>query len=79
MLAVLEPVVGAERAQERLLPGVLGPLAEQPPEVSEHLARVLAVEPFERGDRRHACIMSCNAERADCETRRAGASRGGAA
>ena len=49
--AVLEPVVGAQRAQEGLLPGVLGPLAEQPAQVAEHLVAVLAVEALERRDR----------------------------
>ena len=48
---MLEPVVGAERAQERLLPGVLGPLAEQPAQIAEHLVAVLAVEPLEGRDR----------------------------
>ena len=48
---VLEPVVGAQRAQERLLPRVLGPLAEQPAQVAEHLVAVLAVEALERRDR----------------------------
>ena len=48
---MLEPVVGAERAQERLLPRVLGALAEQPAQVAEHLVAVLEVEALEGRDR----------------------------
>ncbi len=52
VLAVPQRRVGAERAQERLLPGVLGRLApEHPGQIAEHLARVGLVEPLERGDR----------------------------
>src|SRR5262249_55625706 len=49
--AVLEAVVGAKRAQEGLLPRVLGPRPEQATEVAEHLVAVLAVEALERWDR----------------------------
>ena len=55
--AVLEPVVGAKRAQERLLPRVLGALAEQSAQVPEDLVAVLEVEALEGRDR-HASIMS---------------------
>ena len=55
---MLEPVVGAQRAQERLLPRVLGALAEQPAQVAEHLVAVLEVEALEGRDRsRHRIIM----------------------
>ena len=51
MLAVLEPVVGAKRAQERLLERVLGRLpAESPAEEAEHHVAVLDVEELERRD-----------------------------
>ena len=45
---MLEPVVRAQRAQERLLPRVLGALPEQPAQVAEHLVAVREVEAFER-------------------------------
>ena len=48
---MLEAVVGAQRAQERLLPRVLGPRPEQPAQVAEHLVAVLAVEALEWWDR----------------------------
>ena len=48
---MLEPVVRAKRAQERLLPGVLGARPEQPPQIAEHLVAVLAVEALEGWDR----------------------------
>ena len=52
VLAVLEPAVGAERPQERLLERVLGPIGAEPTaEKPEHLAAVLLVEALERGDR----------------------------
>ena len=55
MLAVVEPVVGAERAQERLLEGVVGPVAaELPAQQAEHLAVVLGVERLERRNRHGA-------------------------
>ena len=51
VLAVLEPAVGLERAQEGLLERVLGALPpELAPEEPEHLAPVLRVEALERGD-----------------------------
>jgi hypothetical protein len=54
MLAVLEPVVGPERAQERLLKGVLGRLATHSlAEEAEDDVAVLDVETLERGDRGH--------------------------
>jgi hypothetical protein len=51
MPPVLEPVVCAQRAEERLLPRVLGALAEQPAQVSEHLVAVRHVETLEGRDR----------------------------
>ena len=55
MLAVVEPVVGAQRAQERLLEGVVGPVtAELPAQQTEHLAVVLGVERLERWNRHGA-------------------------
>ena len=52
MLAVVEPVVGPQRAQERLLERVVGPVAaELPAQQAEHLAVVLGVERLERGNR----------------------------
>ena len=53
---MLQPVVRAQRAQERLLPGVLGALPEQPPQVAEHLVAVREVEPLERRDLRLVTI-----------------------
>ena len=54
MLAVLEPVVRPERAQERLLEGVVRTFpSKSAPEEPEHLAGVLGVERLERRDRRH--------------------------
>ena len=54
VLAVLEPVVGAERAQERLLESVLGRLPAHPlAEEAEDDVAVLDVETLERGDRGH--------------------------
>ena len=50
MSPVLEPVVRPECPQERLLPGVLGPLAEQPAEIREHVVALREVEPLERRD-----------------------------
>ena len=52
MPPVLEPSVRAQRAQERLLPGVLGALAEQPPQIAEHLVAMREVEALERRDLR---------------------------
>ena len=53
MLAVLEPRVGAERAEERLLERVLGALAAEPPdEEAEDLVAVVLVEALE-GRERH--------------------------
>ena len=53
MLAVLEPVVGPQRAQKRLLEGVVGALApELAAQQREHLAGVLGVERLERWNRR---------------------------
>ena len=55
MLAVVEPVVGAQRAQERLLEGVVGPVAaELAAQQPEHLGAVLGVERLERRDRHGA-------------------------
>ena len=51
---VLEASVRAQRAQERLLPGVLGPRAEQTPEIPEHLVAIREVEALERRDPRRA-------------------------
>ena len=74
MLAVLEPVVGAQRPQEGLLPRVLGPLAEQPPQVTQHLVAVREVEALERRDRLRVAtlpIIEANvAGCAICEMRR---------
>ena len=57
VLAVLEPVVRAQRAQERLLEGVLGGLPPEPPaEEAEHDVAVLDVEALERGDRGRHCF-----------------------
>ena len=54
MLAVLEPVVGAERAQERLLERVLGRLPAEPPaQEAEHDVAVLDVEALERRNGGH--------------------------
>jgi len=50
--AVLQPSIRAQGAQERLLPGVLGPLPEQPTKVPEHLVAVSDVETLERRNRR---------------------------
>ena len=53
---MLEPVVRAQRPQERLLPRVLRPPAEQPAQVRQHLVAVGDVELLERRDllgRRH--------------------------
>jgi hypothetical protein len=47
---VLQPLVRAQGAEERLLPRVLGALTEQPPQVPEHLVSVLEVEVLERRD-----------------------------
>src|SRR4051812_3366727 len=44
---VLQPRVRAERAQERLLPRVLGTVSDEAPQVREHLVPVLHVEPLE--------------------------------
>jgi hypothetical protein len=56
VLAMVEPVVGAERAQERLLERILGCLAAQPAaqEAEDHVA-VPDVEALERGDG-HGCL-----------------------
>ena len=48
MPPVLKPLVRTQRAQERLLPRVLGALAEQPAQVAEHLVAVSEVEALER-------------------------------
>ena len=59
MLAVLEPVVGAKRAEERLLERVLGGLAAEPPaQEAEHHVAVLDVEELERGTVATASIIS---------------------
>jgi len=51
MPAVLEPVVGAERAQERLLERILGRAAAEPAaQEPEHGLLVLLVEGLERRD-----------------------------
>ena len=52
MLAVLEPVVGAQGAQERLLEGVVGAIAaELAAQQPEHLGAVLGIERLERRNR----------------------------
>ena len=52
VLAVLEPSVRAERAQEGLLERIVGAVdVEAPPEKAEHLASMLLVEQLERRDR----------------------------
>ena len=52
VLAVLEPVVGAQGPEERLLEGVVGAVApELAPQQPEHLGAVLVVERLERRDR----------------------------
>ena len=48
MAPVLEPVVRTQSAQERLLPCIFGPLAEEPAQVAEHLVAVRDVETLER-------------------------------
>ena len=54
VVGVAEPVVRAERSEERLLERVVGALAAEPAaEESQHLGRVLGVERLERRDRRH--------------------------
>jgi hypothetical protein len=54
VLAVLEPVVGPKRAQERLLERVLGRLTAQPlAEEAEDDVAMLDVEALERGDAGH--------------------------
>ena len=60
---MLEPVVGAQGAQERLLKRILGGLPPQPPaEEAEHHVAVLDVEALERRDRAAtASIIPCNA------------------
>ena len=56
MLAVVEPVVRAQGAQERLLERVLGCLAAEPAaQEAEHDVAVLDVERLERGDG-HDCL-----------------------
>ena len=56
VFAVVEPVVGAECAQERLLERILGRLPAQPTaEEAEHDVAVLDVEALERGDG-HGCL-----------------------
>ena len=51
MLAVVETTVRAERAQKRLLEGVVGAIDTQPsPEQSKNLDSMLLVEALERGD-----------------------------
>ena len=62
---MLEPVVGAQGAQERLLKGVLGGLRPEPPaEEAEHDVALLDVEALERRDRgATASIIPCNARR----------------
>ncbi len=56
---MVEPVVRAQRAQERLLEGVVGALApEPPPQEPEHLAAVLDVERLERRDRATVAIIA---------------------
>ena len=53
---MVEPVVRAQRAQERLLKRVLGGLAAQPAaQEAEHDVAVLDVERLERGDG-HGCL-----------------------
>ncbi len=52
MLAVVETTVRAERAQKRLLEGVVGAIDAQPStEQSKNLDSMLLVEALERGDR----------------------------
>jgi ribokinase len=51
--AVLEASVRAQRAEKRLLPGILGLGAEEPPEVPEYLVAMRDVEALERRDLRH--------------------------
>ncbi len=54
MLPMLEPVVGAERSQERLLESVLRRLtAHSLAEKAENDIAVLDVKTLERGDRHH--------------------------
>ena len=54
VLAVLEPVVGAQRAEERLLECIVRRVAGHPPaEKPEHDLAVLEVEALERRNRRH--------------------------
>ena len=51
---MLQALVRAQRAEERLLEGVVGPIAAEPAaQEAEHLAGMLGVERLERRDRRH--------------------------
>jgi hypothetical protein len=52
MLAVVEPSVGTQRAQERLLERIVGAIdAEPSTEQPKNLGPMLLVEALERGDR----------------------------
>ena len=62
MLAVLRARIGAQRAEERLLERVVGPVAPEPAhEEGVNLLPVLVVEAFERrqGHRHH--LETCQA------------------
>ncbi len=64
MLAILEPTVGLERAQERLLKGIVGPRgAELAPEEPQDLGAVLLVEALEGRDRHGRHHLGSNAPR----------------
>ena len=69
MLAVLEPPVGAQGAQERLLEEVLRPLAAGPPaEQGENLAPVGLVEQLEGRDSGAGHRALKRTPRSRCET-----------
>ena len=62
MLAVLEARIRTQRAQERLLEGVLGRVGpDAPPEEAEHDVPVLDVEALEGRDRGHCLHILSNA------------------
>ena len=64
---MLEPAVRAQRAQERLLEEVVGPVAAGPPaQEREHLALVGFVEPLEGRDAAHRRMKRSRGSR--CET-----------
>ena len=62
MLAVVEPIVASQGAEERLLEGVFRPLPpESAPQQPEHLILVLEVEGLEGRDAARRAIIASNA------------------